>query len=255
VTWSFVTFANAVPASVAERLTTNALATRIARPLVNRLMPERPVEVVVLSGTGRGLRLFADLRSQKYYLTGTYELTVQRALEKVLRPGMTFWDIGAHVGFFSLIAARLVGAQGRVHSFEPMPENRRQLGRSVASNGFVNVTVHDVALAAAEGEATLHASDSTSEWTLVEALGAGTGVSVHCRTIDGLAGSIGPPDVIKIDVEGAEADVLRGGVRLLESRRPAIIVEFSSADALRASRELFPHCTFDALSAEHWLLR
>src|SRR5437867_2716062 len=103
---------NAMPGALAGRFRSETLAARIARPLVNHLLPSGPVEIVVRSGPGQGLRLIADPLTEKYYWTGSYERAVQASLVSILQSGSTFWDVGAHVGFFTLIAARLIGAEG-----------------------------------------------------------------------------------------------------------------------------------------------
>src|SRR5436190_21304843 len=111
-------------------------------------------EVTVKRGPGAGLRLDAT-NAKAAFTVGTDEPAVQAELVRVLRPGDVFYDVGANVGFLSLIAARIVGPDGHVYSFEPMPEIARAVGRNAALNGFDNVTVVEVALADLAGEAVL----------------------------------------------------------------------------------------------------
>lgn len=250
-----VAIMNALPSPMAASFRSNGLGVRLLRPLVNRLMPGGPTSIVVRSGHGKGLRLLIDPRNEKFYWTGTHEMPVQEAVSTFLKPGMTFWDIGAHIGFFALSGSRLVGDSGRVHAFEPMPQNRERLVASIKMNGFQNMTVHDVALSATSGEAMLHAHRSSAMWTLVRERGGEDGLPVRCRTLDELAESAPPPDLIKVDVEGAEVDVLRGGVALLSAAKPRLIVEFSNDLLLAEARRLVPFYTFECLAPRHWLLR
>ena len=250
---TMVTLLNAVPGPIAARFRHDALIARFLRPVVNRMVPAHPTWAVVRSGVARGLQLRIEPRHEKYYWSGTHEPRVQEALAGLLRPGMTFWDIGAHIGFFSLLAARALGPTGRVHAFEPMPSNRGRLMAGIARNRFANVTVHDVALSASCRPSVLRAHPSSLMWALAPPQGQ-AGVSISCRTLDHCAAAFGLPDVIKIDVEGAELDVLRGGQRLLSTRRRSLVVEFSDDLVLKEARALLPLYTFARLDARHFLL-
>ena len=250
-----VAIMNVIPPSIAASLRSNTFGAMVLRPLVNRLVPEAPTPIVVRSGLGKGLRLLIYPRSEKYYWSGTHETAVQQAVASILRPGMRFWDVGAHIGFFTLLGSRFVGDSGQVHSFEPMPRNRQRLAASIGMNDLENITVHDVALSATGGEAVLHAHKSSTMWTLMRERGEEQGLCVRCCTLDELARSVAPPHLIKVDVEGAEVDVLRGGLGLLSSARPRLIIEFSDDTLLAEARSLLPSYTFERLAAHHWLLR
>ena len=105
---------NMIPGSLAARFRNGALVTRALRPLVNRLLPGRAAWIVVRSGPARGLRLLIEPKTEKFYWTGAHEVAVQQTIADLLKPGMTFWDVGAHIGFFSLLASRRVGARSAV---------------------------------------------------------------------------------------------------------------------------------------------
>lgn len=224
--------------------------SRLLRPLVNRLAPEGQTWVAVRSGPAQGVKLLIDAKKEKFLWTGLHEPAVQQALTELLRPGMTFWDVGAHVGFFTVIGARLVGAEGRVHAFEPVEQNRARLEAAIEKNGCGNVTVHEVALSSTPGEAVLHAHDSSAMWSLA---GEGSGVTVHTETLDSL--DLPPPDLVKIDAEGVELEVLRGGRELLSEVRPALLVEFTTEKLVEEARGLLPQYRFDHLDGNHWSLR
>jgi FkbM family methyltransferase len=253
-TRTIVTLLNAVPGPIAARFRHDALIARALRPLVRRLVPARPTWAVVRSGAARGLYLLVDPRDEKYYWSGTHEVPVQQALAGLLRPGMTFWDVGAHIGFFSMFASRVLGPSGRVHAFEPMEGNRGRLAAGVEMNRLTNLAVHGFALAASPGRAVLRANPSSLMWTLVPERGGPEGVSVPCRTLDDCTAAFGPPDVIKIDVEGAEVDVLRGGWHLLSTLRRPLLVEFSDDVLLDEARSLLPFYGFRRLARSHFLL-
>ena len=163
---------------------------------------------------------------------------------------MTFWDVGAHVGFFTVLGARLVGEQGSVHAFEPVDENRRRLEAAVERNGCANVVVHPIALSAAAGEAFIHAHEASAMWSLA---GEGEGVPVRTEALDSVR--LPAPDLVKIDAEGVELEVLRGGKELLSGVRPALLVEFTTTELVEQARVLLPGYRFEYLDGNHWLLR
>jgi FkbM family methyltransferase len=177
-------------------------------------------------------------RVEKYYWTGTYEPGVQEQLRELLRAGCTFWDVRAYIGFFTLLASRLVGERGRVHAFEPVHANRARLHAALELDGARNVTAYGCALAAGSGERMLYAHEASNMWTLVQVRSEQRCVRVECQTIDELARALGPPDLINIGVEGAEVEALRGALELLTSNRPDVIVEFSDDAAVTEARDV-----------------
>jgi FkbM family methyltransferase len=235
---------------VARLFSTDSRASRLLRPLVNRLAPGEPTLVAVRSGPGHGIQLLIDPKTEKFLWTGLHEPAVQEAMTELLRPGMTFWDVGAHVGFFTILGARLVGDQGHVHAFEPVEENLQRLAVAVEVNGSGNVTIHPIAVSSTRGEAVLHAHDSSAMWSLA---GEGEGQTVRTQTLDSFG--LQPPDLVKIDVEGVELEVLRGGGELLSEAQPALLVEFTTEALVEEARGLLPGYGFRHLDGNHWLLR
>lgn len=105
----------------------------------------------IQQGVGRGLR-FNTGKSIAGYLLGTAEPDMQAALKILIQPGMTVYDLGANVGFISIIAAHLVGPQGHVISFEPLPANARQIRYNASLNNFSHVMVREEAISDEEGK-------------------------------------------------------------------------------------------------------
>src|SRR4029077_12076424 len=104
------------------------------------LPPDEKVWARVERGPGQGLWLELNPRTGQQYLHGDVEPVIQEILAGRLQPGMGFYDLGANIGFFSLLAAKLVGTTGKVFSFEPDPENAGRLVRNIERNGFTNAT-------------------------------------------------------------------------------------------------------------------
>jgi FkbM family methyltransferase len=185
-------------------------------------------------GGAKGILMYAFRAGQ--YLGGTNELPVQEVVADSLRPGAVFYDIGANVGFFTLLAARMVGPAGRVYAFEPVPANASAISRNAELNGFANVAVRQVAVSRASGRAELvlashpgGASLRSSEVGPCDAVGS---MEVETVSIDDLVaqGHLEPPSVIKLDVEGAEVDALAGMHRTVEQYGPVIIYEVDDTD-------------------------
>ena len=228
-------------------------------------MPDGETVVSIRSGPGEGLKLPVRLRSEKYYWTGAHEPHVQAALERLLEPGMTFWDVGAHIGFVTVMAAREVGPEGRVVSFEPMPDTAARLRQSIELNDFANVTVLECAVDDYDGEKTLHpprpsgpvdaaGSQPSVMWTLVDEIGAEGGIPVRCRRLDDVAAELGAPDLVKIDAEGAEVKVLESGYDLVTRKGTRVIIEITDEETLAQAKDLLPKGRFELLGANHWLI-
>jgi FkbM family methyltransferase len=184
--------------------------------------------VTIPCGVGRGLKFNAGKANPDLAL-GTYELPIQEILVKHLRPGDTFYDIGANVGFFTAIAAKLVGSRGRVFAFEPVPENATQIEYNARLNRFINITVLETAVTNTTGQGELllahHAGGSTLSIADPPPDLRGK-LAVELIALDDLViQQLTPPTVVKIDVEGAEIDVLRGMSRTIEKFKPVIITE------------------------------
>jgi FkbM family methyltransferase len=156
---------------------------------------------------------------------GKFEADKVRALQELLKPGMTFVDVGANKGDFTLLAAKVMGDRGRVLAFEPVPDNLHWLRKSIALNGYRSVEVIEIALSDTAGRAPIHLGTFSGWHSLVHTEG-GTGetIEVETRTLDSvLEERGGRADVIKIDVEGAELQVLRGAERTLGAGGPLTV--------------------------------
>lgn len=162
------------------------------------------------------------------YNTHTYEPHVSREIESHLKPGMTFVDIGANIGFFTLMGANLVGEDGQVFAFEPNPENCDLIRQSVEKNEFGNVNVYQNALA--EIRQTFEFSvDSSNGRILHEAHTENTmaNYTVQAITLDEVLPDLSRLDLIKMDIEGAEPRAWQGMTQTIKKYRPIIIFEFS----------------------------
>lgn len=159
--------------------------------------------------------------------TGTYEKGTIQLLHKFLKPGSVFLDIGANIGLMSSIASKIVGAEGKVLSVEANPKTIEILQHNLALNHAGNVSIFPFALGSEKGTATLF-----ENWN-VNRGGASLlsqdqqeGIDVPVEKLDDIFEN-DKIDLIKIDVEGFELEVLKGGIELLKKQLPVLIIEVS----------------------------
>lgn len=197
----------------------------VARRYVNR-------DGIIKHGPAQGLRFNGGGSRNAGFMLGTYEPGVQRALVALIRPAMTVYDIGANMGFLSVLAARLTGPQGRVISFEPVPQNAERVDYNAFLNSFQNISVIREALGAENRSASFQTSAESGWGRVSEGREAPLGeflgnIEVQMRTLpDSIVHNLLPsPDVIKIDIEGAETELLRGAHEFFLHCRPALLIE------------------------------
>lgn len=186
----------------------------------------------IASGRAAGLTIMA-WNADPSMVSGNYEAPVQRAVADHLDAGDVFYDIGANIGFFSFIAARCVGEPGRVYAFEPLPRNVRAIRRGALRNDF-EIEVFPYAVGAFNGDAELRKARHIGGAMLASAgmppddVGR---VTVKIVRLDHAIRQYGlrPPTLVKIDVEGAELDVLQGMPDTLRRHRPKILLELDDA--------------------------
>ena len=160
-------------------------------------------------------------------LLGSYEPEQSALFQEHIQPGQQVLDIGAAVGYYTLLAARLVGPAGSVVAFEPHPENLRYLRSHVRQNRLLQVRVLDLALADNSGTARFGGGSGSGTSRLQE----GGEFEVDVRRLDDLVEEQGlAPQHVKIDVEGAEHAVLRGGEGLIREHRPTIFLSTHGPD-------------------------
>jgi len=194
------------------------LLGQIARLPLKLIAPGRPRRV--LTGALRGATWIPASGPHGCWL-GIYERGAQRLLRSLVRAGDVVFDIGANVGFYALLAARLSGPNGRVIAFEPLASNVAYLCRHLELNCLENVEILQLALSDENGRGFIAESAGPSMSTL-----ASEGVPVEVARLDDLvdSGRIPTPQVLKIDVEGAESRVLQGARLTLARHRPKIIL-------------------------------
>ena len=175
----------------------------------------------VLQGRLRGKLWIAGASDHGCWL-GSFEYDKQKLFEHEIRPGSVVYDIGANVGFYALLASELVGTEGTVIAFEPVPSNVRYIESHLALNNVSNVRILQAAVADKSGTACFKEASNNSMGHL-DSVGD---YAVEVVTIDGLlaAGKVSPPQYIKMDIEGAEALALRGAEGCFRRYKPVLFL-------------------------------
>ncbi len=206
---------------------------RLGINMLTKFLPRHPVILPILTGPLRGRRLCCQFKFRPHYLIGHYEKEVEKAISENLKPGQIAYDIGANIGYVSLLMARRVLSEdggGQVFSFEPAPNAFKKLVTNVQLNQDLPIEPMQIALANSQGFAPF----SFFEYDVVSRLGDHSAEYPDARTtivrterLEDLAKQfkLPPPDFIKIDVEGFELEVLKGMENLLKINRPALLIE------------------------------
>jgi FkbM family methyltransferase len=160
------------------------------------------------------------------YYPGDYEKDNYSFLQKTVKPGMHILDIGAHLGLFSVASSQLTGPKGNIICFEPTPGTYAVLKETLRLNHTSNVTALQAAVSNKEGTATFYVSGTAgcNSNSLVNNKQSSS-YEVRLVTIDGIVKEYSlQPSLIKIDAEGAELDVLKGGIKTFRDLKPILIL-------------------------------
>ena len=179
------------------------------------------------------------MQNNIWWLGLGYERGETRYLRDLLQPGMTAFDVGANVGYYTLLAALQVGDAGSVHSFEPVADQYAALCANIHRNHFRNVVANKKIVSDKAGSMAIRygPADNSGAASVVDQPGLGDRTeTVAAVALDDYADAStpGPIHVIKIDTEGHELAVLKGATRILQHRQTVVLVEIRSPHLQRA---------------------
>jgi FkbM family methyltransferase len=202
----------------------NLLGKALRLPL--RMLPKN-LPVPILQGRLRGYWWIAGASTHGCWL-GSYENEKRKLFEQVIGKESVVFDIGANVGFYTLLAAAITAPKGKVVAFEPLPRNLALLRRHLALNKISNVIIFEAAVTDRSGTA-LFVADSDPSMAKIATSGK---LKVKAVALDDLvsSGVVPAPTHLKIDVEGAEARVLLGAEQLLRTHQPQIFLSTHGAE-------------------------
>jgi FkbM family methyltransferase len=218
----------------------------LIKRILRRLVVSEHGPARILCGQNRGLRMYGLSAAHVF---AQVEPHLQKIIADRVKPGMVAIDAGANIGYFSIMLSRAVGAAGSVLAFEPIPVTFGQLNQNLQANGIKNVRTFNVALSDNEGKLEFRypyggAMMASYHWHRNDA--GVTTVTAEAIVPDRTAGLNNQRvDFVKIDVEGAEADVVRGMRQILAASRPIVFIECSQigrAGAWSILRDLTYRC-------------
>ncbi len=234
--------ARLLPASLKKAIYRSGPLARLIRRSLNQAAPTGLSQVQVAAGGLQGASLLLDMQAEKDYWLGTYEPELQQALSDWLPKGAVVYDVGANVGYISLLLARRAGDEGQVFAFEPLPANLERLAANLRLNPWARVTCVAAAVVDRPGPVRFLAHASGAMGKAAGSAGRTdqsypTEIEVPGLTLDAFAyaGDHPVPQAIKMDIEGGEVLALQGMRRLLAEARPLLLLELHGPESARSA--------------------
>ncbi len=235
--------ARIMPGSLKSQLYRSPLLSRALRRALNLAAPHGLTEVRIAAGGLKGARMLLDLQSEKDYWLGTYELDLQYALKQFVKNGMVVFDVGANIGYVSILISRLVGKEGKVYSFEALPANLDRFRHNLELNDFSScVKVIPAAVVEADREVRFFIGPSTGMGKADGSAGRDDfqyrdTILVPGLKLDDFVFRDGNrlPELIKMDIEGGEVLALPGMRRVLHEGRPILLMELHGPQSLQVA--------------------
>jgi FkbM family methyltransferase len=258
---NFTSFAARIlPPEVKKQVYRLGPASGWIRRFLTAIAPVGLTEVKISSGRMQGLRMVLDMQSEKDYWLGTYEIDLQAVLGEMIQTGWIAYDVGANIGFFSLLLATLVGENGRVFAFESLPGNVNRLKGNLAVNDLSSqVTVVQAAVIDHTGPVKFLLGPSGA---MGKVLGSAGRVDIHAQVIEVTGISLDDfvyhqenpaPNVIKMDIEGGEVLALEGMIRLLVEARPLLFLELHGEEAAKTTWDILVKAGYELRKLESGL--
>jgi FkbM family methyltransferase len=226
---------------------------KFLRTSLNRAAPAGLTEVVIAAGGLEGIRFCLDLQSEKDYWLGTYEPELQSAINDWIQPGKVAYDVGANIGYISLLLARRLGQGGRVFAFEALPSNRERLQANLELSGYADyISLIPAAVLDRSQPARFLVGPSGG---MGKAEGSAGRVEFNYRTsieVEGISlddfvyrdGNL-PPQAVKMDIEGGEVLALPGMLRILKEIRPIVLMELHGPESAQVAWQTFSQAGYD----------
>ena len=247
---------NLIPWSMRDRIRKIPLVAGLQRAFFNRFLAGRQFDYEITAGPAKGLKYPVSLPDDKLIWTGTWEADFSVRLSDAVQSGTVCYDVGGHRGF--LAGVMLMSGASEVHCFEPNPENAEQVRRVRDLNSDHSLHVHQMALGDTNGEARFVVMGESSMGKLESSdfqkdVSGDTTFPVTIRTLDSLIEEqhLAVPALIKVDVEGAEAAVLKGAQHTIETHHPLLFIEFHSAALMHECRQFLTDRGYSVTPVEH----
>jgi len=206
-----------------------------------KLLPKNLI-IPIIQGEIRGYKWIIGSGVNGYWL-GSYELKKVSLFIKTIKDKKlkVIYDIGAHVGYYTLISSKCVGDKGIVYSFEPNPQNIFYLKKHIEINKINNVSIIERAVSNFIGTVNFDITSNTSTGKIAD-----KGVPIQSITIDYFVfkNNNNPPEIMKIDIEGAELDALKGAKETITKFHPIIFLSLHSGDLYKECKRLLNNYSY-----------
>jgi FkbM family methyltransferase len=236
--------ARALPLPFKQALYRFPALARLIRGSINASVDEGLSVIEVAAGTLKGYKVLLNLKAEKSRWLGTYEPELQAALQDFLLPGMTVYDVGANIGYISLMLAQQVTSAGRVFAFEALPANVERVQKNIELNNLSNVSVVSAAVTDRAGPVTFYVHDSVGMGKAAGSAGRSeeqykAQISVPGLSLDDFVFEQGnpPPAAVKMDIEGGEVLALPGMRRILSEYHPLLFLELHGPESEKVAWE------------------
>lgn len=230
--------AGILPISIKKGLYRIPWLASFLRGSLNKAAPQGIHKVEIAGGVLAGSQMALDLQREKDYWLGTYEPELQAAAEHFIHSDMCVYDVGANIGYITLIAAYQNGQKGKVYSFEALPANIERLSRNVMINQLEKrVNIQHAAVVDKSKKVTFYMHQSGAMGKAAGSAGRDESYMQSIK-VDGIAlddfvfkKKQAKPDLIKMDIEGGEGMALAGMKRILKDIKPVFLIELHGQQA------------------------
>lgn len=239
----FSVFARLLPLPVKQAIYRFPTLARLIRGSMNAAVESGLSEVEVAAGDLKGYKILLNLKMEKSRWLGTYEPELAAAARALLKPGMTVYDVGANIGYVSLLLAHHTRPEGKVFAFEALPANAQRIRRNVALNALESrITLIEAAVTDRSGEITFLVHQSVGMGKAAGSAGRReeqyqAEIRVRSLSLDEFVYQQGnpPPDAVKMDIEGGEVLALPGMKRILAEHHPILFLELHGPESEQAA--------------------
>lgn len=233
--------AKLLPDWLKSRLYRMGFLSKALRKQLNKAAPHGLSRVRVAAGVLKGNDFILDMQTEKDYWLGTYETELQNSLSQLVKPGMVLYDVGANVGYISLMLGKLTGPRGQVICFEALPDNQERLKKNTELNQHLShflVVPKAVAKESGSVEFFVHHSDDMGKVAGSAGREEQYANAIHIPAVsldDFIFKQQNPkPDLIKIDIEGGEVLALPGMANCLKQCKPIVLIELHGPESAEA---------------------
>ena len=251
-------FAKILPNSFKQAIYKFKPLARLIRRGLNRAAPTGLTQVKVAGGDLVGFTILLDMQIDKDYWLGTYEPELQAALHELIQPDAVIYDVGANIGYVSLLLAKAAGRTGHVYAFEALPDNAKQWHKNIELNGMnTRLSLFAGAVTQAAGPVRFLVHESAGMGKAAGSAGREDNyqseITVPGISLDKFVYGQGnpPPQVVKMDIEGGEVLALPGMHRVLAEARPLMLMELHGPESCRVAWETLTAAGYDIRWMRH----